>query len=94
MQIKAQILVHRFEQHKSLYSYKLLFDQDCTATHGKFPNKESARTHAEVLAKRIRVSLKWENEMVSKNYSRGHDENVISSIICKYASYKQTISKL
>jgi len=60
MQIKAMILCHRLEQHKSLYSYKLFFDQNCTATHGKFPNKESARTHAEVLARRIKVSLKWE----------------------------------
>lgn len=61
MQIKAMILCHRIEQHKSLYSYKLFFDQDCTATHGQFVNEESARMHAEVLARRIKVNLKWES---------------------------------
>ncbi len=60
MMIKAKIFVQRLEHHKCLYSYKLFFDQDCTATHGKFLSEDDAKIHAEVLAKRIRVNLVWE----------------------------------
>lgn len=60
MTIKAKILVQRCEHHRCLYSYKLFFDQDCTATHGKFLSEDDAKIHAEVLAKRIRVNLVWE----------------------------------
>lgn len=74
MQIKAMILCHMLEQHKSLYSYKLFFDQDCTATHGQFVNEESARMHAEVLARRIKVSLKWEVERSVADGFKGYEK--------------------
>lgn len=60
MTIKAKILINKLGHSKYLYSYKLVLDANCTATHGKFLTKEDAIIHAEILARRIKVNLKWE----------------------------------
>ena len=60
MHIKAKIFAKRDGFSKVLYSYKLFFDANSTATHGKFSSEEDAISHAEDLAKRIRVNLNWE----------------------------------
>lgn len=74
MTIKAKILVQRFEHHKYLYSYKLFFDKDCTATHGKFLSEDDAKIHAEVLAKRIKLNLKWEVERSIADGFKGYEK--------------------